>query len=188
MILEIDTEILNQIPNISISQLVFLNLLQNVNQHNNQDIELFSRFNIEELKDLEAKNLICIIENTDTISYELTEYFKDLTKPKKEMFDEFYEQFPVYVIRADGTKAFLRSNVNKCRHEYNKIVGRSKAMHQHILNCLKWELDEKTRTGKLGYMKTMWKWLTQHEWEVYDEAIRYENNNETTQLYGTEVI
>ena len=75
------------------------------------------------------------------------------------MFDMFYDQFPVYVMRPDGTKGFLRANVNKCRKEYNRIVGKSKAMHEHIMDCLKYEIDERMRTGKIGYMKTMWKWL-----------------------------
>ena len=88
------------------------------------------------------------------------------------MFDEFYDQFPVYVIRPDGTKGFLRANVNKCRKEYNRIVGKSKAMHEHIINCLRFEIDNKMLTGKIGYMKTMWKWLTQHEWETCEEQMK----------------
>ena len=30
-------------------------------------------------------------------------------------------------------------------------------------------------TGKIGYMKTMWKWLTQNEWEVIEEQMSYES-------------
>lgn len=96
------------------------------------------------------------------------------------MFDEFYEVFPVYVIRPDGTKGFLRANVNKCRKEYNRIIGKSKAMHEHIMACLRYEIDNKMQTGKIGYMKTMWKWLTQHEWECYEEQM----NTETTEYCG----
>ena len=32
-------------------------------------------------------------------------------------------------------------------------------------------------TGKLGYFKTMWKWLTQQEWEVIEEQLQYEQGN-----------
>ena len=94
--------------------------------------------------------------------------------PKNDWFDEFYEVFPVYVTRPDGTKGFLRSNLNKCRKEYNRIVGKSRAMHEHLLNCLNWEINNKMMTGKLGYMKTMWKWLTQQEWESLEEQMQYE--------------
>lgn len=47
-------------------------------------------------------------------------------------------------------------------------------MHEHLLNCLNWEINNKMMTGKLGYMKTMWKWLTQQEWESLEEQMQYE--------------
>ena len=37
-------------------------------------------------------------------------------------------------------------------------------------------------TGKLSYMKTMWKWLTQREWEVIEEQMQY--NMEGGYNYG----
>ena len=59
-------------------------------------------------------------------------------------------------------------------------------MHEHIMNCLKFEIDNKMITGKLGYMKTMWKWLTQHEWEVVEEQMTDEcNNSYSYEMYGT---
>ena len=53
------------------------------------------------------------------------------------------------------------------------------------MDCLKKEIEDKTINGKMGFMKTMWKWLTNHEWE------NYEDNEETIvkeELYGTELI
>ena len=45
-------------------------------------------------------------------------------------------------------------------------------------------------TGKIGYMKTMWKWLTQREWEVTEEEMQFsmeqDINNETA--YGANII
>ena len=102
------------------------------------------------------------------------------------MFDEFYEVFPVYVTRPDGTKGFLRANVNKCRKEYNKIIGKSKAMHDHIMDCLKFELQDKVTTGKMIYMQTMWKWLVQHGWEYYEDRVKEETIK--TEAYGTTVF
>ena len=89
-------------------------------------------------------------------------------------------------MRPDGTKGFLRSNINKCRKEYNRTVGKSKAMHEHIMNCLRKEIDDKMMTGKLGYMKTMWKWITQHEWEAIEEQMY--NEPVTSDAYGTSCI
>ena len=60
-------------------------------------------------------------------------------------------------------------------------------MHQHIMNCLSFEIDNKMLTGKIGYMKTMWKWLTQNEWETYEEQMKVEepviSNSYGTELY-----
>ena len=188
MILEIDTSILERIENLSIKQLVFLTLVLNDNQTINQDIQrLLSLVNEEEIQELETQGLISIQYDRDTQVISKTEKLEELLKEDKAMFDMFYDQFPVYVMRPDGTKGFLRANVNKCRKEYNRIVGKSKAMHEHIMDCLKYEIDERMRTGKIGYMKTMWKWLTQHEWETIEEQMKVETPNQNYYNYGTDI-
>lgn len=185
MILELDTSLLETL-NISINQLVFISLVLNENQKDHQDIlKLLSRVNEEEIQDLIQRNIIITQTMNNGISYQLSDdIINTLRKRNDSMFDEFYETFPVYVIRPDGTKGFLRANVNKCRKEYNRIVGKSRAMHKHIMNCLRYELDDKMRTGKLGYMKTMWKWLTQHEWECYEEQLKVKEED----TYGTNIL
>ena len=62
-------------------------------------------------------------------------------------------------------------------------------MDEHIMKCRKFEVDNKMITGKLGYFKTMWKWLTQREWEVIEEQLQYEqgNNLVNNDSYGTTV-
>lgn len=187
MILELDTSLLNKLD-LSLDQLVFTSLVLNENQTNNQDIhELLSRVNEEEILNLVQRNIIVVIASDDEKIYSPSEELLAFTKKVKEsMFDEFYEVFPVYVIRPDGTKGFLRANVNKCRKEYNRIVGKSLAVHDHIMNCLKYEIDNKMRTGKIGYMKTMWKWLTQHEWECYEEEVAEQPITDSG--YGTGIL
>lgn len=188
MILEIDTSILDRIPTLSINQLVFLTLVLNDIKTINQDIQkLLSLVNEEEIQELETQGLISIQYDRDTQVISKTEKLEELLKEDKAMFDMFYDQFPVYVMRPDGTKGFLRANVNKCRKEYNRIVGKSKAMHEHIMDCLKYEIDERMRTGKIGYMKTMWKWLTQHEWETIEEQMKVETPNQNYYNYGTDI-
>ena len=188
MILEIDTSILDRIPTLSINQLVFLTLVLNDIKTINQDIQrLLSLVNEEEIQELETQGLISIQYDRDTQVISKTEKLEELLKEDKAMFDMFYDQFPVYVMRPDGTKGFLRANVNKCRKEYNRIIGKSKAMHEHIMDCLKYEIDERMRTGKIGYMKTMWKWLTQHEWETIEEQMKVETPNQNYYIYGTDI-
>jgi len=189
MILELDTSLLEKL-NISINQLVFVNLVLNENQINNQDIHfLLSRVSELEIQDLINRNIVIVEEKDNDKIYKLSDIVESTLKVKSDdMFDEFYNTFPVYVIRPDGTKGFLRANINKCRHEYKKIVGKSLAMHNHIMECLRWEIENKTTTGKLSYIKTMWKWLTQHEWECYEEQLLEETKQQTESLYGTNVI
>lgn len=60
MILELDTSLLNKY-NISINQLVFISLVLNDNQPNNQDIqELLSRVNEEEIQELIQRNIVVV--------------------------------------------------------------------------------------------------------------------------------
>ena len=188
MILEIDTSILDRIPNLSINQLVFLTLVLSDIKVINQDIQkLLSLVNEEEIHELELQGLILVtLDESGNQVISKTEKLASLLKEDKTMFDEFYDQFPVYVTRPDGTKGFLRSNINKCRKEYNRIIGKSKAMHEHIMNCLRYEIDNKMQTGKMGYMKTMWKWLTQHEWETIEEQMKLEEP--VVYNYGTDIF
>ena len=188
MILEIDTSILDRIPTLSINQLVFLTLVLNDIKTINQDIQrLLSLVNEEEIQELETQGLISIQYDRDTQVKSKTEKLEKLLKEDKAMFDMFYDQFPVYVMRPDGTKGFLRANINKCRKEYNRIIGKSKAMHEHLLKCLQYEIEDKMRTGKIGYMKTMWKWLTQHEWETIEEQMKVETPNQDYYNYGADI-
>lgn len=65
MILELDTSLLNKFS-ISINQLVFISLVLNDNQINNQDIhELLSRVNEEEIQDLIQRNIIVVTISDD---------------------------------------------------------------------------------------------------------------------------
>lgn len=188
MILELDTSLLQK-HDLSLDQLVFINLVLNENKSNHQDIhELLSRVSETDIQDLIQRNIIVETRTDDNKIYRTSKEFTDsLKKATDDMFDQFYEVFPVYVTRPDGTKGFLRSNVNKCRKEYNRLVGRSKAMHEYLLKCLKWEIENKVMTGKMGYMKTMWKWLTQHEWECYEEQMQLEQQQKE-ERYGAKIL
>ena len=191
MILELDTSLFDIYGKMSINQLVFLTLVLNENQSNNQDIHQFlSRISENEIQEIVDSNIITVITSGDSKIYSISEDTRKHLKQDKSWFDEFYEVFPVYVTRPDGTKGFLRSNINKCRKEYNRIVGKSRAMHEHLIKCLQFEIDNKMITGKIGYMKTMWKWLTQREWEVTEEEMQFsmeqDINNEVA--YGANII
>lgn len=188
MILEIDTNLISKIGDISINQLVFLTLVLDENQKEYQDIsELTSQVNENEIQELIDRNLVTVELNDNAKYYNKTKELEELTIAKKTIFDQFFELYPIYILRPDGSKDYLRSNLNKCRLQYNKIVGRSKAKHEHIMKCLSYEISERTRTGKISYMKRMWNWLTSCEWEVYEEQMK-DNLQKNTKSYGTEIV
>lgn len=154
----------------------------------NQDVrKLVSLISDDEISYLVSQGLITSIERGGSIVYNATEKLNAFIAPDKSFFDQFYDMYPIYVLRPDGAKSYLRANVNKCRNLYNNYVGKSSAMAEHINNCLKYEIDKKTATGKIGYMKTMWRWLVDHQWEETEEELNH-TVIKTQDAYGTELI
>ena len=192
MTIDLDINFLKYEPNLSIGQLLFLSLVKNDNQINHQEVsQIVNLFVESEIQDLIDRGLLTVTVGRTKKVYKLTSkvisFIKNLPEVKS-LFDEFYELYPAYITRNDGTKDYLRANVNKCRQQYNKIVGQSKELHDHILNCLRAELSDKHRKGKMGFMKRMWKWLTSNEWEAYEEHLNDDYSTNTTPVYGTEII
>ena len=188
MIIELNTKLLD-IPGINSNQLIFLSLVLDKNQKTyNQDVrKIVSLISDEDVSSLISQGLITSIERGKSITYHATDSLKEIVKPKSDYFDLFYEMYPIYVLRPDGTKNYLRANVNKCRHLFNVYVGQSEAMAQHLIQCLDFEMKKKTNEGKLGYMKTMWRWLVDHQWEESEEEMQ-DNSKMEESTYGTELI
>lgn len=193
MIVEINTnilDILKNIPiNINLNQLIFLSMVLNKNQKfNNQDVhKLVSLISDDEISYLIQKNIITSIERRGFTKYEPSQYFLSLLEPKKDWFDLFYDSYPVYVTRKDGSKCFLRNNKNKCRIMYNQYVQGLESNAKHLLECLNYEIQKKTTTGTLCFMKTMYRWLQERYWEYSEEEMQYQQNIKE-QSYGTELL
>ena len=141
----------------------------------------------EKGKTNKGKAVIASIERDDSVTYVPTDKLKNGVAPAKDYFDLFYDMYPVYVMRKDGTKCYLRANVNKCRHFFNTKCGRSSAMAEHIINCLDYEVSKRMREGSISYMMTMWNWLTRSQWEAVEEEMQ-DNTNVAKNTYGTELI
>lgn len=187
MIIEVLTELLDK-TTLTLNQLIFLSMVLDKNQHKNQDVlKIVSLIDEDEISYLISQGLITSIERGKSITYLPTDKANEMVAPAKDYFDLFYDMYPVYVMRPDGTKCYLRANVNKCRHLFNSYVGKSSAMAEHILHCLEKEISKKTREGKLSYMKTMWRWLVDHQWEEIEEEMR-DTETQTVNSYGTEII
>lgn len=187
MIIEVNTKLLDA-GEINLNQLIFLSLVLDKNQKPNQDVrKIVSHISDDEILNLIQQELITVIENDDEKRYEPTEKLIGATKPSKDYFDIFYEMYPVYVMRKDGTKSYLRANVNKCRHFFNMRCGKSSAMAEHIINCLDYEISKRMREGSLSYMMTMWNWLTRSQWEAIEDEMN-DVDNKPKSTYGTELI
>lgn len=188
MIIELNTKLLDIQEGLNMNQLVFLSMVLDKNQNTkNQDVHrLVSLISDEEISYLVQQNLVTLIEKGEFRVYEPTQKLISFFRPSKAYFDVFYELYPVYVLRPDGAKNYLRANVNKCRHLFNVICGNSSAMAEHIIRCLEFEIDKKMKEGKIGYMKTMWRWLVDHQWEESEEEMN--DNSNQTEIYGTELI
>src|SRR5208337_1121888 len=53
-----------------------------------------------------------------------------------DFFDELVQTFPASVIRTDGTKDFLRTDLKRSRVIYSSITKNKYPIHVHILECL----------------------------------------------------
>lgn len=189
MIIEVNTKLLDMPEDINSNQLLFLSMVLDKNQKSyNQDVQkIVSLISDEEISYLISQGLITSMERSNSITYVATDKLKEFIAPKKDYFDMFYDMYPIYVIRPDGSKSYLRANINKCRHLFNNYVGKSEAMANHLIDCLDKEISKKISEGKLGYMKTMWRWLTDHQWEEIEEEM-LDNNRQTANSYGTDIF
>ena len=188
MIIEVNTNILDENPELNSNQLLFLSIVLDKNQPKYQDVrKIVSLISDDEIQYLVDQHLVTSIERDDSVTYQPTDKLKEQVTPKKDYFDLFYEMYPVYVVRADGSKSYLRANVNKCRHFFNTKCGRSSAMAEHIIKCLDYEVSKRMREGSISYMMTMWNWLTRSQWEAVEDEMA-DNQKVPVNTYGTELI
>lgn len=188
MIIEVNTKLLDENPELNSNQLLFLSIVLDKNQPKYQDVQkVVELISDEEIQYLIDQHLITSIGRDDSVTYEPTDKLKAQTEPKQSYFDLFYDMYPVYVVRADGSKSYLRANVNKCRHFFNTKCGRSSAMAEHIIHCLEYELDKRMREGSISYMMTMWNWLTRSQWEAIEDEMA-DSKKVSVNAYGTELI
>ena len=187
MIIEVNTKLLDKFPELNSNQLLFLSIVLDTNQPKYQDVrKIVSLISDDEIQYLILQQLITSIERGDSITYQATEKLREAVSLEKSYFDIFYDMYPVYVMRVDGSKSYLRANVNKCRHFFDTKCGKSSAMAEHIIKCLEYEISKRMREGSLSYMMTMWNWLTRSQWEAVEDEIQ--DTKQTINSYGTELI
>lgn len=177
MLLQVDVEALIK-NRVTVDQFLVTQLIYEKNYNLlNSYLELYS---IDDLKSLFI-NLVKVglVDNYNTIDeYDLN---KLIVKPsfirvltQGDFFDEILQIFPISVVRPDGNKDYLRTDVNRCRKLYSKITNNKLVVHNMIYKALKYEVTLRKKEGNLMYMKRLPKWLASEEWKLYDQRIKDE--------------
>lgn len=188
MLIEVDLAVCKRLQ-ISANQLIFVKILMERNLKRMRELQNVITLTDVDIKDLIDKGILQQTTNfSDLNKLQVTEEF-ELSLNSKSYFDEFYEAYPKYITRPDGTKDYLRTDMHRCRKFYEQIIGRSRSKHENILTCLKFEVNYKYKTNKMSYMKRMPKWLLSQEWQVYEQMMADEQHNPTTQpvTYGGDI-
>lgn len=106
----------------------------------------------------------------------------------RDWFQELVDNYPVKTIRSDGTKDYLRTDLERCRKIYQRVTNGNLSKHEEILDCLTYELSIRESEGSMPYMKRLPKWLASEEWKAYKERMNDEENGEIDNVYGTELL
>jgi len=189
MELKIETKFLLD-NNLSPNEAVILNLLHEKRNKVIKELSTKMRsdpFEIEipRLKELE------LIEGNTLLSLKLTEKGLELVEAR-DYFNELLEAFPSSVVRKDGKTAYLRTAKKRSRDMYFKITRKRKDIHEHILSCLKYEVEKRTESNEMMWFKSLPKWLESEEWEVWGERMKEEERSNILDkpketAYGTEL-
>lgn len=100
------------------------------------------------------------------------------------LFEEFIEEYPKSVVRTDGVIDYLRTDQKHCQQLYTVLTKNSRAKHDHIVKCLKFEVNKRTKDGSIKFMARMSKWLSTEAWRAYEDEI---NNVTKENNYGTDI-
>lgn len=105
-------------------------------------------------------------------------------------FKEFYDTYPVKVLRKNGTYDYLRVDHKRCDKIYANIIVGNPEKHRFIMRCLKAEIDYRTQHNEMSFMKRMLTWLTSEAWTTFADMIEDDHNSTTgakTAAYGTNI-
>lgn len=113
-----------------------------------------------------------------------TEDGSSIFEPSDGTFEEFIESFPTRAVNtitgevrvlspASPTSALAK----KLRKKWYAITKKDKKIQEHIINCLKCEVDLRKKTNSLHYMRNIETWINKATWEDYEYLLR-ENKSE----------
>jgi len=195
MIIEIDTQVLAN-EKLTPTQFFILRLLIEENYIILKEwYESIDNLNIgQELRQLIELEFLASLNEGETIDFSkfvvLTKGYK-LLGMDRDWFQELIDIYPVKVIRSDGVKDYLRTDLERCRKIYKRLTGGNISKHERIMNALRFETEARKRDGSMAYMKRLPKWLASEEWRVFHERMLDEQSHGETEEdmgYGNELI
>lgn len=170
MLIEIDLKTCKDLQ-VTPNQLIYIKLLIDSTPSQIKTFAGVCGISQEDVNSLIERGILDPTSSAESIwKNKLTESFLSSLE-QVNYFDEFYAAYPKMIIRPDGLKDYLRTDITRCRRYYDQIVGKSRIKHENMMKCLIYDVDLKRKTNKMGYMKKMPKWLVSEEWKVYEEII-----------------
>ena len=141
-----------------------------------------------DLKRLKFNNLVTY-EPSRVYTYKSIVVKEDFIKQFSEgdNFMELYGTYPAKVLRPNGVYDHLRKDRRMCRDIYTIVTKDRQDFHDHIMGCLKYELQYRKLNNTMQYMKRLPKWLSGHEWENYEDHIADGSSLKPRNTYGTEL-
>ena len=58
-----------------------------------------------------------------------------------------------------------------CKNIYDARVARNKQKHDHIMRCLKKEIEIREKENSMAYMKRLSNWLASQEWKSFEDRL-----------------
>ena len=122
----------------------------------------------------------------------VTEDFNDIIS-NGDNFEEFYNLYPTKTTRPNGKVDYLRVDKNKCKIRYKRLVNNNLMIHDHIMDCLKYEIEKRTKNNNMAYFQRMYNYLISENWKKYEEELHTIAEKEVlaTKMvaqYGTELL
>lgn len=103
-------------------------------------------------------------------------------------FQELILTYPKSVTRPDGKTDYLLTDLPSAKKIYIKLTNKNKTLHEHVISCLKEEIETREQTNGMAYMKRLPKWISERGWESYKDQVRdLESVNGNAQGYGTKI-
>lgn len=182
MILEIDTNYLNE-NKLTAHQFVILklvnesklSLLENYLRSTNTYFSM--RADLEWLLEIGFVSRIPSGEGTFLTDIIVSDKFTKSISFSEDPFDEFYNAYPIKVLRPDGQYDYLRIGQTRSKLIYNNLVRKNPTLHNQIMRCLRMEIKDRASRGQMSFMQRMPKWLASESWKVTADMI--ESNHAT---------